>query len=55
MFSLKKLFLIEAIDSEGKLTELGYELSKFPLEPIFAKVLLYSMELARHERDDSTL
>ena len=55
MFSLKQLFLIEAVDKKGRLTDLGHEISKFPLDPIFTKALLYSMILARHERDETIL
>ena len=47
--------MIEAVDKNGRLTDLGHEISKFPLDPIFSKALLYSMILARYERDNSIL
>jgi HrpA-like RNA helicase len=40
--SLKQLFFLEALDSKGNLTDLGHEISKFPLEPTFSKALLFS-------------
>ena len=36
------MFLIDALTSTGKLTDLGRELVSFPLEPSFAKAILYS-------------
>jgi len=38
--SLRILFLIGALDEDGKLLELGKKLAQFPLEPQFARVLL---------------
>jgi len=38
--SLKQLFYLEAVDCHGFLTSLGEELSKFPLNPSFAKTIL---------------
>lgn len=38
--ALKQLYLLDAIDKNGRLRALGYELSKFPLEPSYAKCLL---------------
>ena len=38
--SLKQLFYLEAVDCHGFLTSLGEELSKFPLNPTFAKTIL---------------
>lgn len=43
--SLKMLFLLGAVDEDGKLTDLGKSMSQFPLEPQFARVLLASEEL----------
>lgn len=40
--SLKQLYLIDALNTKGELTRLGRELVSFPLEPVFAKALLYS-------------
>jgi len=38
--SLKNLYFLEAVDKSGRITILGEELSKFPLNPAFAKTLL---------------
>jgi ATP-dependent RNA helicase DHX8/PRP22 len=40
---LKSLFLLKAIDEDGKITPLGKMLSQFPLEPSYGKALLSSM------------
>lgn len=42
LFALKHLFLLRAIDKDAKLTTLGKEMNKFPLEPSYAKLLLAS-------------
>lgn len=38
--ALKTLFLLEAIDKDGKLRALGRVLARFPIEPTYAKSLL---------------
>ena len=38
--ALKTLYYLESIDKHGRLTSLGEELSKFPLEPTYTKSLL---------------
>ena len=38
--ALKQLFLLDAVDKDGRIRTLGYELAKFPAEPTFAKSLL---------------
>eukprot|EP00928_Gymnodinium_smaydae_P031626 TRINITY_DN23156_c0_g1_i1.p1 TRINITY_DN23156_c0_g1~~TRINITY_DN23156_c0_g1_i1.p1 ORF type:complete len:813 (+),score=178.74 TRINITY_DN23156_c0_g1_i1:59-2497(+) len=43
--SLRILFLLGALDADGKLTDLGKEMSQFPLEPQFARVLIAASEL----------
>ncbi|CAG8453890.1 10930_t:CDS:2 [Diversispora eburnea] len=40
--ALKQLFLLEAIDDKGKLTNLGDEMSIFPLSPFLSRVLVAS-------------
>jgi len=42
LFALKQLFLLKAIDKDAKLTDLGREMNRFPLEPSYAKLLLAS-------------
>ena len=39
---MKSLYLLGAIDCKGRLTKLGKEISKFPLEPNFTKALLFA-------------
>lgn len=41
--ALKQLFLLDAIDEEGNITDLGNQLAKFPLEPSYAKSLITSI------------
>jgi len=43
--SLRVLFLIGALDADGKLTELGGRMAQYPLEPQFARCLLAADEL----------
>lgn len=42
--ALKQLYLLGAIDEEGKLTKLGDQMSYFPLSPSLARVLVASAE-----------
>ena len=41
-YALKQLYYLQAINKRGDLEPLGIELSKFPLEPTYAKSLLSS-------------
>ncbi|CEP09724.1 hypothetical protein [Parasitella parasitica] len=43
--ALKQLYLLEAIDEEGKITKLGVKMNHFPLSPCLARVLLASVDL----------
>ena len=55
--SLKQLYLLGAINNKGRLTALGVEFSKFPIEPDFALALLYAYMLgqklakSKHQRN----
>lgn len=40
--ALEQLFILKALDSQGKITELGRKMAEFPLEPAYAKVLIAS-------------
>ncbi|KAI9361072.1 P-loop containing nucleoside triphosphate hydrolase protein [Pilaira anomala] len=42
--ALKQLYLLGAIDEEGKITKLGDQMSYFPLSPSLARVLIASAE-----------
>lgn len=41
-YALKQLYYLRALNKRGELQPLGVELSKFPLEPTYAKALLAS-------------
>merc|ERR1712106_693949 len=43
--SLRVLFLLGALDADGKLTDLGLSMSKFPLEPQYSRTLLAAQDL----------
>lgn len=43
--ALKQLYLLGAIDEEGKITKLGTRMNHFPLSPSLARVLLASVSL----------
>lgn len=43
--SLRILFLLGALDADGNLTEMGKDMSRFPLEPQFARSLLAAQDL----------
>lgn len=47
--SLYELWLIEAIDNKGNLTDLGVEMAKFPLLPSLAKTLIISSKFGCSE------
>jgi len=53
--ALKQLFLLDAIDTNGRLRTLGSELAKLPLEPTFSKALLASKMVSRRCADDMTV
>ncbi|GES73943.1 ATP-dependent RNA helicase Prh1 [Rhizophagus clarus] len=44
--ALEQLFILKALDSQGKITELGRKMAEFPLEPAYAKVLIASQEMS---------
>lgn len=50
--ALIQLFLLEAIDKDGRIRTLGRELVKFPLEPTYAKSLLVARCISRECSDD---
>ena len=41
--ALKELYYLEALDNDGNLTELGRQMSKFPMDPNLSRVLLSSV------------
>lgn len=41
--ALKQLFLLDAIDQDGRITALGNEMCRFPLEPSYSKALITSL------------
>ncbi|KAF9919107.1 putative ATP-dependent RNA helicase dhr2 [Lobosporangium transversale] len=43
--SLEHLYALEALDDEGKLTEIGKKMAAFPVDPPYAKVLLQSEKM----------
>lgn len=45
LIALKQLFLLNAVDSSGTLTEVGRKLAQFPLDPAYAACLLTSVDL----------
>ena len=40
--ALSELYLLSSLDGEGSITELGLEMSKFPLEPQYSKAVIAS-------------
>ncbi|KAG9286822.1 hypothetical protein G9A89_012372 [Geosiphon pyriformis] len=44
--ALEQLYVLQALDNQGRITTLGQRMAEFPLEPTFAKVLLSSKELS---------
>ena len=44
--------MLDAIDKEGKITSLGQELARFPIEPTFAKSLLSARFLSKESAYD---
>nr|CAG8520039.1 15449_t:CDS:2 [Entrophospora candida] len=49
--ALKQLFLLEAINENGNLTELGEEMTKFPLNPFLSRVLVASAKQLRCSKE----
>eukprot|EP00924_Labyrinthula_sp_SR-Ha-C_P015130 augustus_masked-scaffold_9-processed-gene-9.42-mRNA-1 protein AED:0.01 eAED:0.02 QI:0/-1/0/1/-1/1/1/0/827 len=43
--ALQKLYALEALGEQGKLTKLGRKMAEFPLDPVLAKTLLTSLKL----------
>ena len=50
--ALKQLYLLEAIDKDGRIRSLGDELAKFPIEPSFAKSLIAARLLSNDAARD---
>jgi HrpA-like RNA helicase len=53
--ALKQLFLLEAIDENGKLTPLGNEMCVFPLNPFLSRVLVASARQFECSKEVSTI
>lgn len=45
IMALRQLYLIGALDSDGKPTTLGLEIARLPLDPAFGRCLLASVPL----------
>lgn len=41
--ALSELYLLNALNDNGEITELGIEMCKFPLEPPYSKALITSL------------
>ncbi|CAG8598124.1 15544_t:CDS:10 [Dentiscutata erythropus] len=44
--ALEQLFILKALNNQGKITDLGRKMSEFPLEPAYAKVLIASEQMS---------
>ncbi|CAG8606318.1 1859_t:CDS:10, partial [Ambispora leptoticha] len=44
--ALEQLFILKALDNQGKISDLGRKMSEFPLEPAYAKVLIMSEQMS---------
>lgn len=42
--ALRQLYVLEAIDADGKITDVGKEMSKLPVDPSLARALLASAD-----------
>lgn len=42
---LRQLYVLEAIDADGKITELGKEIARLPVDPSIARALLAAKTL----------
>ena len=42
--SMKQLFLVEAVDLDGRITDFGKKMAELPLQPTFARCLLESIK-----------
>jgi HrpA-like RNA helicase len=40
--ALEQLYALQCLDNSGKLTDIGKQMSLFPLDPPFAKLILFS-------------
>ena len=40
--ALEQLYILKALDNQGKITTLGRKMAEFPLEPAYATVLISS-------------
>eukprot|EP00397_Hematodinium_sp_SG-2012_P017134 GEMP01017507.1.p1 GENE.GEMP01017507.1~~GEMP01017507.1.p1 ORF type:complete len:561 (+),score=135.09 GEMP01017507.1:640-2322(+) len=45
LLALKQLFLLNAVDADGAITDLGHKIAQFPLDPSYAACLLESVTL----------
>lgn len=41
--ALRQLYVLEAIDADGNVTDVGREMSKLPVDPALARALLASV------------
>ncbi|CAG8529043.1 21107_t:CDS:10, partial [Racocetra persica] len=48
--ALEQLFILKALNNQGKITDLGRKMSEFPLEPAYARVLIMSEQMS-YQRD----
>jgi HrpA-like RNA helicase len=49
------LFYLSAVNAHGDLTKLGEDLSKFPLDPVFAKAIIIAHVLGEEIKDKKVL
>jgi len=50
--ALRQLYLLDALDEDGRLRTLGHELAKFPVEPTFGKALLAARFVSKQCSND---
>ncbi|KAG5670397.1 hypothetical protein PVAND_000665 [Polypedilum vanderplanki] len=43
--ALKELYLLDALDEDGKITTIGQKMNRFPIDPNYAKMLLLSEDM----------
>ncbi|CAG8442817.1 16363_t:CDS:10 [Acaulospora morrowiae] len=43
--ALEQLFILKALDNKGKINDLGKKMAEFPIEPMFARVLIASQSM----------
>jgi HrpA-like RNA helicase len=52
--ALEQLYALEALDETGSLTSLGKQMSHFPVDPTFAKVLIQSkVRIVNHRNSNA--